>query len=479
MSLTSRLEGDSTSSLQEKGLCKFCGRNFSQYTCPSCNAGYCSLSCYRSEAHNQCTESFYRSAIEDEIRTKPDTSVDDRRSMLEMLKRLEDDAGEADSDGSDDDDENDTSQLAQKLNGLDLDRMDPAVLLSLLSETQRAKFAAVIEDPSGSGAEQLIHDHDIETSNFTPWWKSLSPDMNSLVPLSDSPLGTAPSDASKFVFNLLAICLAYAFTTRHLVSSPLANLRRPGSEDDAQAAREDIAQTAPFVTDRKSSILFTSADQVVTEIWSRTDAASSGGMITLLEDASALLQPSRVTTLSPSDATTPENDLLEANATSIRGSNLHTLLVDLRTLFLPHIEGQSEPNSAGQSGSESPAVALSGPPHSISAHTSTMDEGPKIGAKTAKPKGYNNHITMKLAFYAVQASVISAGTYERVRQAVRAKIAKLEVEVATAKGLSSSSPVHDRHDHLVSVPGESLRIQSTTGALLRNPSSKVTLIEEL
>ena len=43
------------------------------------------------QAHSQCTESFYRKAVEDQIRTEPNSTVEDRRQMMEMLKRLEED----------------------------------------------------------------------------------------------------------------------------------------------------------------------------------------------------------------------------------------------------------------------------------------------------------------------------------------------------------------------------------------------------
>lgn len=44
------------------------------------------------------------------------------------------------------------------------------------------------------------------------------------------------------------------------------------SKDDIVAARNDMAQAAPFLVDRKSTIIFSSVDQVITEIWSRMDA---------------------------------------------------------------------------------------------------------------------------------------------------------------------------------------------------------------
>lgn len=36
----------------------------SQYTCPKCNAHYCSSACYKSQAHLRCSESFYKEQVE-------------------------------------------------------------------------------------------------------------------------------------------------------------------------------------------------------------------------------------------------------------------------------------------------------------------------------------------------------------------------------------------------------------------------------
>ena len=101
--------------------------------------------------------------------------------------------------------------------------------------------------------------------------------------LQRSTLRTLPSTCFQFgKFNKSPLLLwrltndssvAYAYTTRHLVVSPLASLTKPiVSEDDLGAARNDIAQAAPFLVDRRSTIIFSSVDQVITEIWSRMDA---------------------------------------------------------------------------------------------------------------------------------------------------------------------------------------------------------------
>ena len=42
------------------------------------------------QEHRACSEGFYKSVIEDEIRSNPDRSTEERRSMMEILQRLSD-----------------------------------------------------------------------------------------------------------------------------------------------------------------------------------------------------------------------------------------------------------------------------------------------------------------------------------------------------------------------------------------------------
>ena len=42
------------------------------------------------QEHRACSEGFYKSVIEDEIRSNPNRSNEERRSMMEILQRLSD-----------------------------------------------------------------------------------------------------------------------------------------------------------------------------------------------------------------------------------------------------------------------------------------------------------------------------------------------------------------------------------------------------
>ena len=72
--------------------CQICGKNWANYTCPKCNVGYCSVTCYRSEYHRKCSEQFYQTQVQEYLgdQNNPDADGDylakmmnDRLSMVD------------------------------------------------------------------------------------------------------------------------------------------------------------------------------------------------------------------------------------------------------------------------------------------------------------------------------------------------------------------------------------------------------------
>ena len=68
--------------------CSLCHTATARYTCPRCNVRYCTLECYRCEAHSQCSELFYRDCFVEGLR---DMEADDeeKKRMMAMLQRFE------------------------------------------------------------------------------------------------------------------------------------------------------------------------------------------------------------------------------------------------------------------------------------------------------------------------------------------------------------------------------------------------------
>jgi hypothetical protein len=97
-----------------------CNKKQSIYVCPKCSIGYCSTECYKSTAHLECSEMFYKQCIEEELRVQQ-SAPEMRQKTLNMLQKIydeevdddmlkdilqEDDDNCSDSMGLDSDDDN-------------------------------------------------------------------------------------------------------------------------------------------------------------------------------------------------------------------------------------------------------------------------------------------------------------------------------------------------------------------------------------
>ncbi|KAM3918338.1 zinc finger HIT domain-containing protein 2 [Leptodactylus fuscus] len=67
-------------------VCALCLAAPGKYTCPRCNAPYCSLACYKGARHSACSELFYREAVLQALQEEEGTGG--RREMEEMLLKL-------------------------------------------------------------------------------------------------------------------------------------------------------------------------------------------------------------------------------------------------------------------------------------------------------------------------------------------------------------------------------------------------------
>lgn len=74
------------------------------------------------QAHADCSENFYKKELEADIRTNSTKNAEERRAMMELLKRFEEGATE-DSDalfGDGEDGEDEEDDLASRIEGIDL-----------------------------------------------------------------------------------------------------------------------------------------------------------------------------------------------------------------------------------------------------------------------------------------------------------------------------------------------------------------------
>ncbi|MQL72464.1 hypothetical protein Taro_004808 [Colocasia esculenta] len=138
-------------------ICRVCQKQFSQYTCPRCNARYCSLKCYQKHSL-RCTESFMRENVMEEMdQMQADSKT--KRKMLEILKRiqLEEEASDEE-DNSRIEDSILSEETVQKiLSGTDVSPED-------LSLKEMKQFQRAIA--SGELSKMI--------EPWEPWWLKLS-----------------------------------------------------------------------------------------------------------------------------------------------------------------------------------------------------------------------------------------------------------------------------------------------------------------
>ncbi|KAG5636783.1 hypothetical protein H0H81_006897 [Sphagnurus paluster] len=326
----------------DKATCKLCGRQFAKYNCPTCNVPYCSLTCFRSQPHNQCSEGFYKKEVELEIESKPSKTPQERMRMMELLKKFEEENQQEPKDLVESEDEDDADDLAERFQDIDMDTVSAADLWSKLTPAEQQQFLKVMEDPTSDLAQQLLASEELERQRREPWWDApeVAPDIETLPPQTQygnkpelirvpSALVKPISNGPPLFYNMCALCIAYAFTTRHLSASPLSSLTPENT--DYEEARRLISQLAPFLTDRRSTTVYPNLSSLTTDVWSRFKPGQINSQLfaLLLRDTSRLVRPLSVTPL-PLDTSLPVADF---DSRSHPHFNLILVLSDLTKLF--------------------------------------------------------------------------------------------------------------------------------------------------
>lgn len=134
-----------------------CKKEKPNYTCPKCNILYCSAQCYRAGEHQKCSEDFYRTCVEEELKGQGQESIAKQR-MQEILERLYKEEENLDSDDS-----SDTESLSERLAGVDLESSDE--VWARLSAKEREEFKHLLE--TAGNFNEIIPD-------WEPWWHSNS-----------------------------------------------------------------------------------------------------------------------------------------------------------------------------------------------------------------------------------------------------------------------------------------------------------------
>ncbi|KAG1764803.1 hypothetical protein EDD22DRAFT_881974 [Suillus occidentalis] len=333
-----RIREDDSNSTEGKVLCGICRRQFFRYTCPGCNVSYCSLTCFRSEAHSQCSETFYRKEIQTSIDTKSSKTHEEREKMLELLKRLEEQTQDEDNSSllrDQDESDSDTNDLASRFADVDIYSASSDELLRLMTKEEIDRFFNALRHPTSQLAQQLLSSEELQSVRQEPWWEaSLEGSSSESIRYGPKPalmevplnlVNRQPSSPS-LIYNVCAVLVAYAYATRHLSVSPLSS-----AENDAPEARRIISQTVPFLVARHSQVLYSTLSSAVTDVWSRFDPGAVGAesLSVLLHDLSIIARPRLMVAASSDD-----NSL-----TNHRSVTLLAALSDLSGLFPPRSIG--------------------------------------------------------------------------------------------------------------------------------------------
>ncbi|PIL33207.1 hypothetical protein GSI_04657 [Ganoderma sinense ZZ0214-1] len=270
--------------------------------------------------------------VELDVKNSPSASLEEKRRMMELLKQFEedslDDSPLLDDSDNDNEGEQAADDLQTRMQNLDLDTASSDELWAALTPTERERFLCAVNDPHSELAQQLLASEQLEKAQVEPWWE---PEFPSPVDERPSPLGMPASPTSTrrnpsrkpsimsipesltrqaatsavsgplLLYNICALCIAYAYTIRRFAWSPLSSLSE--SNPDRVAVRQSITRLAPFLADRRSTMIHMSLLAVVTDLWSHFPSNHANPQLfsLLLRDSAAFLRPATVTVVTPQD----------------------------------------------------------------------------------------------------------------------------------------------------------------------------------
>ncbi|XP_055539963.1 zinc finger HIT domain-containing protein 2 [Wyeomyia smithii] len=156
--------------MEQQETCKICNVASSKYCCPRCNILYCSLGCYKSAQHEQCSESFYRENVLQEMANSQQAESQQvaetsQQNMAEILKRIDnavvdwDDNNNSDNlEEIDSDDGENVLELADRLEGVNFDDAD--AIWERLTDEERREFQGLLDN---GDITKILPD-------VVPWW---------------------------------------------------------------------------------------------------------------------------------------------------------------------------------------------------------------------------------------------------------------------------------------------------------------------
>ncbi|KAG7383597.1 Zinc finger HIT domain-containing protein 2 [Phytophthora pseudosyringae] len=153
-------EGPSVTNASLARVCRVCTAREARYTCPRCNAPYCSVDCYRDHGEG-CTEQFFEGHVRSEMQlasnARGDNGKQQQKSIQELLERVREFQEEQQrvADGEDDEE-----ALMQRMQELELLDKAGELTLDSLTPEERKKFLGEVADGRLGKLVEI----------WSPWW---------------------------------------------------------------------------------------------------------------------------------------------------------------------------------------------------------------------------------------------------------------------------------------------------------------------
>ena len=213
------------------------------------------------------------------------------------------------------------------MNLTQLESASPSDIWKHLTPAERETFIRATRDPNSMLTMELLRSDALQRTIVYPWWDTphlvsgeteRSPSMTGStakygrrpsmmsIPstLLERPPG--PDTGPPLLYNIcIILCvfhciesitdtnnshsIAYAFVTRHFGVSPLSSLSELSLRDEYSAAVHLLRTLVPFMFDNKSRTIYTSTDDITTEIWAKL--VDSGQVIIIFPDSHMFVFP--------------------------------------------------------------------------------------------------------------------------------------------------------------------------------------------
>ncbi|ODN80965.1 hypothetical protein L202_03077 [Cryptococcus amylolentus CBS 6039] len=279
-----------TKSVPQARICGICRKGDSRYTCPRCNVAYCSLDCFRSETHDQCSEPFYKTTVLDSISADPKVGLEEKKQMMDMLRRFEETEAEGGNGleevGSEAEDEDE--ELIKLFEGVDIESMGSNDIFKLLPPKHREAFIQALQNPDSEDTKALLEaaSQDLlpQPPDVLPWWETEASwternggDENDGPRVAEEPEtipesvleGINPPDrvGKKLAYNAIALSMAYLHTLLSYRLPSLHPTHLKSQDVEASELKSYFNLLTPFLVEPKSTTRHESLGSAWGSVW--------------------------------------------------------------------------------------------------------------------------------------------------------------------------------------------------------------------